>query len=163
MEDFIHTWQRIIALGGTVPRKEQKSIIIIPLVVWVHFLKPLWRISEEEGHRFETPSRGSEWYYRWGANTCEAVEFIFSSFICEKAPWITAVVTRWCCKGRFDPCVARPGAGWRNEEVDRGFTRITIIIITPLPVTDGSHKSGTIEKRLLYMLRRRVMLCTLLD
>lgn len=26
-------------------------------------------IIEEEGHRIETPSRGSEWYYKYGAIT----------------------------------------------------------------------------------------------
>lgn len=34
-------------------------------------------ISEEEGHRIETPSRGSEWYYTEGEKSLKGVEYFF--------------------------------------------------------------------------------------
>lgn len=58
-----------------------------------------------------------------------------SSVICVKASWITAVVTRWCCKGRFDPCVAGPGRRMK-EWGSGGAPRVQIIIITRVQPSD---------------------------
>lgn len=73
---------------------------------------PLWR-RKETGLRHhpedESGITGREWKKKHMRRGLISPPPPPSSFICVKASWITAVVTRWCCKGRFDPCAAGPG------------------------------------------------------
>lgn len=89
-------------------------------------------IIEEEGHRIETPSRGSEWYYREGAKTWEAVDFFFLPP--HSSAWRLPESQQWspdgAAKAGLIHVLLVQAGGWRNEEVEGHSHR------------DNHHNSG---------------------
>lgn len=75
--------------------------------------------SEEEGHRAETPSRGSGRYYRWEAASCVRLVEFFSPHssvrsLSESQQWSPDGAAP---AGLIHVLLLLQAAGWRNEEV----------------------------------------------
>lgn len=75
-------------------------------------------IIEEEGHRIETPSRGSEWYYRKGAKTWVGVEFLFPHSSARRLPESQQWSPDGAAKAGLIHVLLVQAGGWRNKEVE---------------------------------------------